>query len=63
MLFSSIKETNRLISKGTSNTYLKATIEKKLPSQIFDFPRLKNLTLGQCLERLTLCFSSDNNCN
>ena len=28
MFFRSIKETNRLISKGMSNNYLKVTIEK-----------------------------------
>ena len=38
MLFSSIKEINRLISKGMSNIYLKVAIEKKLTFLNFDFP-------------------------
>ena len=49
MFFSSIKEINRLISKGMSNIYLKVTIEKNGCSQNFDFLRLKNLAPGQSL--------------
>ena len=41
------KEINRLLSKGMSNIYLKATVEKILASQDFDFLSLKNLLLGQ----------------
>ena len=35
---------NRLISKGMSNIYLKATIEKNLRSQNFGFLSLTNLS-------------------
>ena len=42
MFFSSVKERNRLISKGTSNIYLKVDIEKKGRSQNFDGLCLKN---------------------
>ena len=42
MFFNSIKEINRLISKGISNIYLKAAIEKNWRSQNFDFPSLEN---------------------
>ena len=55
MLFSSIKEINRLISKGMPNIYLNVTIEKNWHSQNFDFLRLKNLSLGQFLENSTSC--------
>ena len=41
MFFSTTKETNRLISKGISNIYLKVTIEKKWHTQNFDFLSLK----------------------
>ena len=44
MLFSSIKDINRLISKGMSNIYLKVTIEKKWHTPNFDF-----LSLNSCL--------------
>ena len=37
MLFNSIKEINRLISKGMSNIYLKVTIKKKRCFQNFHF--------------------------
>ena len=36
------KEINRLLSKGMSNNYLKATIEKNISSQTFDYLGLKN---------------------
>ena len=49
MLFSSIKEINRLTRKGTSNIYLKVTIEKNWLSQILDFLSLKNPYPGQFL--------------
>ena len=45
------KETNRLLSKGMSNIYLKVTIEKYWLSQNFDFLNLKNLVPGQFLRR------------
>ena len=41
MFFSSIKEINRWISKGISNTYLKVIIKKNWHSQNFDFLSLK----------------------
>ena len=51
MFFNSIKEISRLrkeinrsLNKGMSNIYLKGTIEKKGPSQNFDFLSLKNLS-------------------
>ena len=52
MFFTSVKEINRkeinrLLSKGMSNIYLKATVEKIWASQDFDFLSLKNLLLGQ----------------
>ena len=37
MFFSSVKETNRLISKGISKIYLNVTIEKNWRSQNFSF--------------------------
>ena len=37
MFFNSVKEINRLLSKGMSNIYLKVTIEKNRGSQNFDF--------------------------
>ena len=46
MFFSSVKEINRLISKGMSNIYLKVTIEKNWRSQNFDFLSLKDLSPG-----------------
>ena len=49
MFFGSIKEINRLISKGMSISYLKVTIEKNWRSQNFDFISLKNLSPGQFL--------------
>ena len=45
MLFSSLKEINRLISKGMPNMYLKVTIDKNWRSKTFDFLNLKNLYL------------------
>ena len=51
MFFSSIKGTNRLISKEMSNTYLKVTIEKNWASETFRFLNLKNMFLGQFLGR------------
>ena len=53
MFFSSVKETNWLISKRILNIYLNVTIEKNYRSQItndFGFPSLKNLSTGQFLE-------------
>ena len=47
--FSSIKEENRLVSKGMSNIYSKATIGKNLRSQNFDFLSLNNSSPGQFL--------------
>ena len=47
MFFSSMKGTNRLISKEMSNIYLKATVEKNRLSQNLDFLSLKNLFPGQ----------------
>ena len=56
MVFTSIKETNRLrkevdrlLSKGMSNIYLKVSIEKNWRSQTFDFLSLKHLSPGQIL--------------
>ena len=49
MFFSSIKEINRLISKGMSNIYLKVTIEKNWRSRNFDFVSSKNVSPGQFL--------------
>ena len=49
MFFTSIKEINRLISKGMSNIYLKVTIEKNWRSRNFDFVSLKNVSPGQFL--------------
>ena len=46
MFFSSVKEINRLISKGKSNIYLKVTIEKNWRSQNFDFQSLKKSSPG-----------------
>ena len=46
----SIKEINRLISKGMSSIYLKVTIEKKRYSQKFGFLSLKHFSLDQYLE-------------
>ena len=53
MLFSSIKEINRLLkeinrflSKEMSNIFLKVTFEKKWHTQNFDFVSLKNSSLG-----------------
>ena len=43
------KEINRLLSKGTSNIYLKVTIEKKKPIQNSVFKSLKRLSPGQFL--------------
>ena len=41
MFFSSIKEINRLISKGMSSIYLKLTIEKNWRSQNLGFSLFK----------------------
>ena len=42
MFFNSIKEINRLLSKGMSNIYLKVTIEKNWGFRNFDFLSLKS---------------------
>ena len=47
MLFSLIKEINKLVIKGMSNIYLKKIIEKNWRSQNFTFLSLKNLSPGQ----------------
>ena len=49
MFFSSIKEINRMITKGMSNIYLKGTIEKKWRTQNFDFLNLKSLSPDEFL--------------
>ena len=49
MLFSKAKEMNRLISKGTSNIYLKVTNEKNWRSQNVDFLSLKIFSPSQLL--------------
>ena len=49
MLFNSIKEINRLLSKVMSNIYFKVTIEKKWRSENFYFVSLKSLPSGQFL--------------
>ena len=41
------EERNRFLSKGMSNIYSKATIEKNWRSQGFNFLSLKNLSPGQ----------------
>ena len=46
-----IKELNRLINKGMSNIYLKATFGKNLRSKNFDFLSLKKTSPGQLLGR------------
>ena len=57
MLFNSIKEinrllkeTNRLLTKGMSNIYLKVITEEKLRTQNFDFISLRSLSPGQFWE-------------
>ena len=55
MLFSSIKEINKLISKWMSNIHLKVTIAKNWLSQNFDFLSLKSLTLGHFLGSSDSC--------
>ena len=40
------KETNRLLSKGMSNIYLKVTIEKRSHTQNCDFKSLKSLQVS-----------------
>ena len=55
MLFSSIKEINRLISKTMSNIYLKVTIEKKWRTQNFDPLNLKSSSPGQFLGSSNSC--------
>ena len=52
MFFSSIKEINRVISIGMSNSYLKVTIEKKRCTQNFDFLNSKSLSLCHFLGSL-----------
>ena len=47
MFFSSINETNRLLSKEITDIYLNVTIEKNWRSQNADFLNLKNLSPGQ----------------
>ena len=42
MFFNSVKEINRLLSKGTVSIYLNVTIKK-----IFEFLSLKHLSPGQ----------------
>ena len=49
MFFSSIKQINRLISKGMSNIYLRVTNEKKWCTQKFYFLSSKSSSLGQYL--------------
>ena len=49
MLFSSVKEINRLISKEISNIYLTVTTEKNRRSQNFTFLSLRNSSPGQFL--------------
>ena len=49
MFFNSVKEINRLLSKGMTNIYLKVTIKKNWRSQNFDFLSLENLSQGQFL--------------
>ena len=49
MFFSSIKEINRLVSKGMSNIYLKITIEKNWRSQNFDVLSLNDSSPRQFL--------------
>ena len=49
MFFSSIKEINRLLNKGMSNTNLKVAIEKNWRDQNLDFLNIKNLAPGQFL--------------
>ena len=43
------KEINRLVSKGTSNIYLKVIIKENWRSQNFNFLSLKTLSPGQSL--------------
>ena len=49
MFFNSVKEINRLLSKGMTNIYLKVTIKKNWRSQNLDFLSLGNLSRGQFL--------------
>ena len=53
MHFSSIKERNRLISKGVSNIYLKVIIEKKWG--ILQFSKFKKLSSGHFLGSCNSC--------
>ena len=55
MFFSSIKRINRLISKGTSNIYLKLLLRKKWRSQNFDFLSLRSLSPGKFLGSSNSC--------
>ena len=54
MFFSSIKEANKLISKGMSNIYLKVTIGKNWCSENVYILSLKNSYPGQFLGELQL---------
>ena len=49
MFFTSIKQINRLLSKGMPDIFLKVTTEKNGRSQNFDFLKLKYLSPGQFL--------------
>ena len=53
MLFSSIKETNRLIRKGMSNIYLSYYATFKLESLFYK--------VNTCLLKTTTCIGSTNN--
>ena len=60
MFFSSVKGINRLTSKGMSNIYLKATIEKKRRSQNFQFSKFKKIIFRSVFGELQLTqISSD----
>ena len=60
MFFSSVKGINRLTSKGMSNIYLKATIEKKRRSQNFQFSKFKKIIFRSVFGEIQLTqISSD----
>ena len=54
MFFSSVKEINRLISKGMSNIYLKVTFAKNCRSRNFDFRIFKKVVSRSVFEELQL---------
>ena len=54
MFFSSVKEINRLISKGMSNIYLKVTFAKNCRSRNFDFLIFKKVVSRSVFEELQL---------